>query len=273
MSVDMITCPKCGHQNSPDVINCENCHINLIWALQHGEELTGPERQVQAEFTGWVTGRQRGLSWLGERLDGWADLIEDAADRAPEVIQAFQERTTARQMPNVQEESSTLTTGGLTGKQRPYQLVHTPTGAAVAVYIGRFGKDLYVAWDLFIRPVWNMMVVWGILGAAAVLGLFSALGQDPWTGHTRFSLLGWIGATIGLGILFALLVAGAGFVVKRNPLAFFIKELDAFDADDITAMTLAAHKSLLQAIDAVGIDIHLLRVKDRFRGGRRDRVI
>jgi len=223
--------------------------------------------------TAWVTAGQRSLSWLGERLDGWADLIEDVAERAPEVIQAFQERVSVRRMPNVQHESSALATGGLTGKQRPYQLVHTPTGAAVAVYIGQFGRDLYVAWDLFIRPVWNMMVVWGILGAAAVLGLFQAVGQDPWTGRTRFSFLGWIGTTIGLSILFALLVAGVGFVLRRNPLAFFIKQLDAFDADDITAMTLAVHKSLLQAIDAVGIDIQLLRVKEQFHGGRRDRLI
>ncbi|HID62880.1 MAG TPA: hypothetical protein EYP49_09115 [Anaerolineae bacterium] len=220
-----------------------------------------------------VTSGARNLSWLGERLDGWADLIEGAAERAPEVVKAFQERISARQMPNVQHESSALTTGGLVDKKRPYQLVHTPIGAAVAVYIGQFGSDLYVAWDLFIRPVWNMMVVWGILGVGAVLGLFQAFGRDPWTGHTRFSFLGWIVATIGLSILFAFLVGGAGLVVKRNPLAFFRKELDAFDADDITAMTLAVHKSLLQAIDVVGIDIHLLRVKEQFRGGRRDRLI
>ena len=221
----------------------------------------------------WVTSGARSLSWLGERLDGWADLIEGAAERAPEVIKAFQERVSIRQMPNVQHESSTLTTGGLVGKKRPYQLVHTPTGAAVAVYIGQFGRDLYVAWDLFIRPGWNMIVIWGILGVGAVLGLFQAFGRDPWTGHTRFNFFGWIGATIGLSILFALLVGGAGLILKRNPLAFFRKELDAFDADDITAMTLAVHKSLLQAIDAVGIDIHLLRVKEQFRGGRRDRLI
>ena len=228
---------------------------------------------VGERSTGWVTAGSRSLSWLGERLDGWADLIEGVAERAPEVIQAFQERVSARQMPNVQHESSTLTTGGLTGKQRAYQLVHTPTGATVAVYIGQFGKDLYVTWDLFIRPIVNKAVLWGILGAAALFGFFTAFRQEAWTGRTTFSFGGWIAATIGLSILFAALVAGAGFVLKRNPLAFFFKELDAFDADDITAMTLAVHKSLLQAIDAVGIDIRLLRVKEQFHGGRRDRLI
>jgi hypothetical protein len=100
-----------------------------------------------------------------------------------------------------------------------------------------------------------------------------SFGRDPWTGRTGFNFSGWIAAIIGLSVLFALLVAGVGLVLKRNPLAFFIKELDAFDADDIAAMTLAVHKSLLQAVDKVGIDIHLLRMKEQFRGGRRDRLI
>jgi hypothetical protein len=179
------------------------------------------------------------------------------------VEKAFQERISARQMPEIAYESSGLTTGGLTGKQRPYQLVHTRTGATLAVYIGQFGRDLYITWDLFVRPVWNQRVVLGILGAAVVLGLLGA----------RDSLSGWIASTIGLSIFFVILVAGAGLVLKRNPLAFFWRELTFFDADDITAMTLAVHKSLLQAVDAVGIDVQLLRVKEQFHGGRRDRLI
>jgi len=212
---------------------------------------------------GWTTTGPKSVDGLGERLDGWAELIEGARDKADEVVKAFQERISVRQMPEVAQESSGLTTGGLTGKQRPYQLVHTRTGATLTVYIGQFGRDLYVAWDLFVRPVWNQRVILGILGAAAVLGLLGA----------RDSLSGWIAATIGLSIFFAVLVAGAGLMLKRNPLAFFWRELTFFDADDITAMTLAVHKSLLQAIDAVGIDTQLLRVKEQFHGGRRDRLI
>ncbi len=223
--------------------------------------------------TAWVTAGSRNLSQLGERLDGWADLIEGVAERAPEVIRAFQERVSVRQMPNVQHESSALTISGLITKQRAYQLVHTPTGATLAVYIGQFGKDLYVAWDLFVRPIVNKAVLWAILGAAALFGLFTAFGHDPWTGRTTFSFGGWVGATVGLGILFAFLLALGGLVWKRDLLAFFVKKLDFFDADDITAMTLAVHKSLLEAVDAVGIDVHLLRMKEQFLGGRRDRVI
>jgi hypothetical protein len=45
MSAETITCPKCGHENSTSVTNCENCRINLAWAIQHmeGEGHTQPQ--------------------------------------------------------------------------------------------------------------------------------------------------------------------------------------------------------------------------------------
>ncbi len=176
-------------------------------------------------------------------------------------------------MPNVTHEASMLTTGGLMGKQRQYLLVHTPTGAAVAVYIGQFGRDPYLAWDLFIRPVVNWVIVGGTAGLAALLGLMGSCAPNSFTGRSSFSLGGWIVGTVGLAILFAFIIAAAGAFLRRNPLAFFFKQLDFFDADDISAMSLAVHKSLLQAADAVGIDMQLLRTKQQFQGGRRDRLI
>ena len=83
----------------------------------------------------------------------------------------------------------------------------------------------------------------------------------------------WIPVTIGFAVFFAIVVAGLGLALKRNPLAFFIKEITFFDADDISAMTLGVHKSLMQALDSVGISAQLLRRKEHFAGGRRDRLI
>ena len=52
-------------------------------------------------------------------------------------------------------------------------------------------------------------------------------------------------------------------------MAFFVIEPNLFDADDITAMSLTAHKSLLRAMDSSGIDMSKLRLKQDFQGGRR----
>lgn len=236
-------------------------------------------------------GPRRNLSRLGQRLDGWAELIEGMADKAPEVISAFHERVSGREMPNVKHESATVTPAALSRKQREYQLVHTPTGATLAAYIGQFGRDLYIAWDLFIRPVLNLRTLLYMLVAAAVLPTFcslcslvggvSGLARSRQISEGVTSLFGslfvivplWIGGVIFLAMIFGGMLMLAGLGLRGNPLAFFFRELDVFDADDIAAMTLGVHKSLLEAIDAVGINVKLLRVKEQFRGGRRDRLI
>jgi len=41
----MITCPLCDHQNPPGSINCEKCHINLAWALEHPQEVEEKRRE------------------------------------------------------------------------------------------------------------------------------------------------------------------------------------------------------------------------------------
>lgn len=43
----MVKCPKCGELNSPDVINCVRCHINLVFAREHPNEMT--QEQLEAE--------------------------------------------------------------------------------------------------------------------------------------------------------------------------------------------------------------------------------
>jgi len=87
---------------------------------------------------------------------------------------------------------------------------------------------------------------------------------------TDFSLFGWIGATIGFAILAAVILGVAGRVLKGSFWAYFFIEPSLFDAEDITAMSLSAHKSLLRALDSVGIESSKLRIKQDFKGGRRD---
>jgi zinc-ribbon domain len=272
------TCPNCGRANPPAARFCQNCGQPLqANASTGGQTYTQPERSMYSPpasamaNSGWTSGGPRTLRSLGERLDGWADLIEDAGDKFEAVVGAFQQRLLSRQVPQVRHEAAVLTTSGMFGKQRPFQLTLTSTGATMAVYIAKFGCDLYVAWELFIRPVWNMAVVWGWLGLSAVLGFLSPTSRDLFSGN--FSFTGWILGTVAWSIFVGLLIVAAGVAFKRNPLAFFFKQLDEFDADDIGATMLAVHKSLLHAIDAVGIDTKLLRVKEQFRAGQRDRII
>lgn len=75
-----------------------------------------------------------------------------------------------------------------------------------------------------------------------------------------------VGMNIFVGIL--IFVAVMGLIIRRNLLAFILKEPSVFDADDITAMNLSVHKSILRALDEVGINVSNLRLKREFKGGR-----
>jgi hypothetical protein len=83
-------------------------------------------------------------------------------------------------------------------------------------------------------------------------------------------MLGWVLATLGFLILFVFLMATVGRLIKGDNLAYFFIEPSWFDAEDITAMGLSVHKSILRSLDASGIDISKLRLKQTFKGGRRD---
>ena len=56
-------------------------------------------------------------------------------------------------------------------------------------------------------------------------------------------------------------------------MAKFYKEASLFNAEDITAMGMAAHKSIYRALDKKGVDVSHLRLKQNFVGGRRGESI
>lgn len=65
----------------------------------------------------------------------------------------------------------------------------------------------------------------------------------------------------------------AGILFKQNIFAFILKEPSVFDQEDIAAMSLTVHKTLLRALDTAGIDVSKLRLKGEFRAGRRGEKI
>ena len=83
MQADGITCPNCGTVNSAHNVFCQSC----------GNRLSPPEPQPKPAQS-FVTAHYAGsfgilpIYRLGERLDGWADLVPDAADKAAAVAKA-----------------------------------------------------------------------------------------------------------------------------------------------------------------------------------------
>ena len=76
--------------------------------------------------------------------------------------------------------------------------------------------------------------------------------------------------SIFIGILLGAMVVG--LILRRNLLAFILKEPSIFDADDIIAMNLSVHKSMLRALDSAGIDVDKLRLKIVFKSRRGEEI-
>lgn len=209
------------------------------------------------------------INRLGLRIDGWADIVESVGDKAEIARSATQKILQEKGMPNVTINNTQLRTS----RERPYFIIEMPNGACVTVYIGSFGQDLYASWDLYIRPVLNKDLIFIVLGIAAFLGFIGAFQQNGWTGNSEFSFIGWIFSTLGWVVGGVILVAIAGFITQRNAFAYFFKQLDLFDVDDIGAMGLDVHKGLLRALDSVGISSQSLRIKEQFHAGSRERII
>lgn len=270
-------CPNCRTENPVENLFCYSCGTRFSPPAstaqgQQNYSSTTSSWDAPAATQSIYTPNQGAnfgtypLDKLGTRLDGWADLVGNAAENAESVQAAFSAELQRRQMPYVSHPRADLTPGGLVGKRRSYQLSQSYTGATMAVYIGPFGCDLFVVWDLYQRIMikWRNIAI--MAGVAAVLAIFAA-----YSGRFYFEI--WIFAFLGWALLIALGASILGAILRGSRKAFFIEELDTFSADDITAMMFAVHQSLLSAIDTAGIDASLLRPKEHFAAGRKERII
>jgi hypothetical protein len=256
------TCSKCGTINASENVFCQACGNRLVVSQPAGR-MANPLTQpgFQTHQYGVIP-----IDSLGTRLDGWADFIQDAGNKATEVKNFFEAELHNSSLPQANIVRAELTPGGLGGQRRPYLLLQSYTGATMAVYINEFGKGLYLAWELFVRPVFQWQNIGIMLGVSFLLALIPQLDGDFSFFGLLFGLVGWmITISIGAAIL--------GRVLRNSIWAFFIQEINLFGADDVTAMMLATHKALLHSLDAVGIESNNLRSKLAFKAGRQERLI
>lgn len=286
----MQTCSNCGAANSATSKFCLRCGTALAASHPVVDSSWTEPSPIPPQWTATnmlpqpeMPSGAIPIADLGTRLDGWADILLGAGAQAQMVAESFEQQLLAQNMPVVKIRPRTLTPGGWSGKRRSYYLVQIEPGASMAVYINRFGENLYLAWDMYVRPI----IRWPILVIA--LCLIFALPALAWfVGYngdflTRLAYAGVGGSTAlliitllcspaaGVGLLFG---AGLiGLIQRGNATAFFIKEIDTFTADDITAMMMSVHKTLLAALDEAGLKTDLLHEKDRFFAGQRTRLI
>jgi hypothetical protein len=138
MSENKIICPKCGHENPAGVTNCEECRINLAYALQHQDEIVKTDMQPQ------VVGRRVDVK-ESNVISRWGVLAEGQAGQLKRYYELVKQRLDAHGWPYplefVDVGHSFLALG------KPY--LETKAGKLVA-YIGAdsIGNDAHFSWSL-----------------------------------------------------------------------------------------------------------------------------
>jgi hypothetical protein len=290
-------CPSCGNPISSTARFCGRCGATISMGagrpMAGTATVAGPFQPLaeQAE-TGWApspavpTGtvtrwRARGdvsVGGLGEYIDGWKDVLEGMASHAQQVATAFEEQVEQRQPPADWDRVTLSATAQLVSDQRPYRLLVARTGATVAVYVGRFGNDLHVGWDLFVKPLWSWLTFLILFGIALFLSFLtnSASNLLPAAflgGAPRVNWLSVILGALPTFLTLVVLLAIWGKLQRGSFRAPFTRDLHFFEGSDIGALTIQIDKALRRAVDTAGLDASLLRTKEQFRAGRRDRLI
>jgi hypothetical protein len=186
---------------------------------------------------------------LGIRSDGWSDIVENGAELADRVKQAFTDEINAQGLPGVRMTDVHLTSGSM--ETRPYQMITDNRGTTIAVRIAPFGKNLFVGWDLYTRRQLNWLTVGLLGGIALVLAvldvIFTALNYGPFGFFHNF--YGILGSFIGWLLVPGLIILLLGKVLKDDWLAFYIKNMDEFAVDDAVSLSTVVDNLLTRAVE------------------------
>jgi hypothetical protein len=261
--------------------------VNTTLATQnYTPRATSVNIPQMGELTG--TGCLGPFAGKGTQVDAWAEVIEGMSAKAPLVVQAFDTHIQDKQVPTADIRTESLTAPGFGAEKRIYYMIRR-VPALVAVYIAGLGSDLYVSWRLFVKAPISKWRVAAWLLTAAVFPLcnilFSVLMSVSFIGYGGlgqsiqalilmlvFGMIGFVVGTLTIAAVLALIAGLLGYWVARDFLYFWRVPLNEFHEDDIAALTVSVHKALLGAVDAVGIDTKLLRIKEHF-GVARGRLI
>lgn len=298
----MIQCPNCSRENSEKSRFCQFCGGTLATvALQqppapsiysppanpspqiyqpaappqpYQPPLPRPIAQVGGGGTtaGSIWGPFAGYGTRGRHVS-W--LLDNLGDRAEALHQTIAARFEQRKVPNSGMRRVELTGKGLWVERRPFYFIQRGITTA-ALYIARFGQDLYISQVTYAKsPINSLRVV--ILAMMVLFQLFYIFGYSAALLDTlpSFSLLGSSGGDTGVFLFLLCVVGPAGFLnalllgfiflfscykwlTERDFLAILRTPPNEFELDDINALEKSVEETVRQSLDAIGISAALM---------------
>ena len=202
-------------------------------------------------------------------------LLNELGDRAEQLVTAVTQRFDQRQIPKARIDHKLLTVQGLLVEKRPYYVI-TRGLTTVGLFVGRFGRDLFVSQvtyyigriDPFRVLVAGLLVCLMVLpfiayqsGVNGISNLLtpSVLGGSGGSGFNTiwvqlacclspFSLLAYLVMPV------AILLSIGRFLSENNLLFLLRTPPNEFQLDDIIALQKAVEETVRQSLDMVGID-------------------
>ena len=208
----------------------------------------------------------------GQRGHHASWLLDNKAEKAESLHGKIGERFQQRQVPQAEMGWQNLTGKGLVVERRPFYFIKRGI-TTVALYIGEFGRDLYVSQVTYAKgPISNVRVA--ILGLMVLFQLFFMFGFTPTvmevaggydpifgTGPDIDSILfllcivGPLGTMNTLALGLALLYSIYKWFKEKDFLAILRVPPNEFQLDDIVALEKSVEETVRQALDAVGLDV------------------
>ena len=292
-------CTNCHVENEIGFRFCKACGAPLVTAELSGSS-SGPsddsappisptDQKVGASAQAVGQMGAAGLSSLniwgpfagyGERGRHVSWLLNNLGDRSEALRDAVTERFNEREIPGARVRPLTLTGKGVAVERRPYYLAQRGIATA-ALYIARFGHDLYISQVTYARGaisplraiivllmlLFQVIYVPAIIASVAPIDFFGNLDILQMYGLRDYNFAG-LGALIccvgpfwffnGLALFLLALHMFYKFLTIKDPLSMLRLPPNEFQQDDIIALEKAVEETVRQSLDTIGIDASLM---------------
>lgn len=228
-------------------------------------------RAVGADDERRIFGNQ--YAQVGELVDMWTHLFEGLSGKSDEFWKAYNKAKNTRSLPGVSEYDSLQATG-INAPARSMEFNRSRT-VTVTVYLARQGGDLYVSWRAFVQAPISLFkiillllaaVLFSLLNSGAYIMPFNSNTINLYYVNTEQFLTNLVASSLVLlGVFFAL-----GFFNRKGDIWGMLRQpIYELYFDELSAMSMAIHRSLIDAADSLGVQTANIEPHEPFYERRR----
>lgn len=307
-----MNCPSCHKDNPPGSRFCQHCGHELgasktavassdrtVSKAQSSGRMvptrartektpTRPAARRMGEGGKFIADIWGPFAGYGDRGHHASWLLDDLGHRDSELHEAITQRFRQRQVPQTKMNWKKLTGRGVIVERRPFYLIRRGI-TTVALYIGQFGKDLFISQVTYAKgPISYVRVL--ILALMLLFQIYFTYGYTNTISSTLGNFNPLIGGSTDFGDITLLLcvVGPLGFVNSillwlalfysvyklfktKDFFALLRVPPNEFQLDDIIALEKSVEETVRQSLDAIGLDSALMPPAEEY--GFRRRII